>query len=287
VADQLFDRRVKLTVGQEPPTGNFIQLMPTASVITGLRVVFEIEKSLKPEPQKAVVAVYNLSDESRGKFVGKGLRVVLEAGYPDSLAVIYAGHTRDALSARENVDWVTKFECGTNERELAFARVSESFKPGASVFGLVKKCVQAVAKDGGNLNSLEHVITDTFSSGYSAHGNAAQELTNLLEPRGYSWSVQDGRMQILRADEATADEPVLLSPDTGLVGSPELGAPIIKGGPSVLKVKSLLQAKLAPGKRFLLNSHSRSGVFRILKLAHKGDTHGGDWYTEMEAVPSK
>lgn len=283
---QLFDRRVRLTIGQEPPTGDFVRLVPDATVITGLRVQFKVNKSLKPEPQKSTIVVYNLSAESRGKMQGKGLRFVLEAGYPDSLAVIYSGHNRTADHPRQGVDWISKFECGTAERSIKFARISESFKPGASVGDVVKKAVNALVADPGNALDKAKGFVQSFASGYAAHGYAADELTRLLEPLGYGWSIQDGRMQLLGIGESLPEEPVLLSPSTGLIGSPELGSPVTKGGPNLVKIRSLLQPQFAPGKRVLLDSSGRSGVHRIISLAHTGDTAGGDWYSDLETLPA-
>lgn len=282
---QLYDRRVRLTIGQEPKTNNFVQLPPQALVIEGLRVVFRVEKSLRPEPQKVTIAVYNLSPDSQSKLNAKGLRVILEAGYQDSLAQIYAGHTRTADHPKENVDWPSKFECGTNEREISFARISESFQPGAAIGDVVAKCVNALVSDPGNALQKAKELAGTFASGYAAHGAAATELTRLLEPQGLGWSVQDGRMQILGLTETLPEDPVLLSSSTGLIGAPQLGAPAIKGGPSLVQMKSLLQPQFRPGGRVLLNSQSRSGVFRITSLVHTGDTHGGDWFTELETLP--
>lgn len=283
--DQLFDRRVRLTIGQEPPTDNFVQTVPDAAVITGLRISFRVEKSLKPEPQKATVVVYNLSSDSRAKLQGKGLRVVLEAGYPDSLAVIYSGHSRVTDHPRQGVNWLSKFECGTAERAIKFARMSESFKPGAAVGDVVKKTVAALVADPGNALEKANGLAASFSSGYAAHGYAADELTRLLEPHGYTWSIQDGRMQLLGPGETLPESPVDLSPSTGLIGSPELGSPVTKGGPNLVKMRSLLQPQFAPGKRVLLNSSGRSGVHKIISLAHVGDTDGGDWFTDLETLP--
>lgn len=283
---QLFDRRVRLTIGQEPPTGNLVQLMPTAFIFEGLRVQFRIEKSLRPEPQKAQIAVYNLAESSRGQLVGKGLRVQLEAGYPDTLGLIYSGHTRTTDHPKEPTDWVSKFECGTAERAIQFSRVSQSFRPGASLVDVVKGIVPALVQDAGN--ALDAVAgLNGFSSGYAAHGYAADELTRVLTPRGLTWSIQDDRLQILGFNDTLPDEQLVLDENHGLIGTPELGAPVTKGGPSIVKVKSLLDSRFGCGKRFLLNSKARDGVLKIVKLTHIGDTFGADWYTEMECFPVK
>ena len=282
---QLFDRRVRLTIGQEPPTGNFVQTVPDALVIEDLRVVFKIEKSLKKEPQKAEIAIYNLSDAHRGQLTGKGLRVVLEAGYADSMTIIYAGHSRTINHPKEPVDFITKIECGTNERQLQFGHVNESFKPGSLVGNIVKTVAGKLVGDLGNTEQQMADLPDTFASGYVAFGNPADELTRLLSPRGLSWSIQDGRMEILGYDETLADETVDLGPDTGLIGTPELGAPLTKGKPSPLKFKSLLQGRIRCGGRVNLRSANRSGIFKAIAVTHVGDTFGGEWETQIESFP--
>lgn len=261
--------------------------MPQALQITDLRVAFEIKKSLKKEPQTARVAIYNLSAKSRGLLTGKGLRVVLEAGYPDSLAQIYAGHSRTIDHPKESVDWVTRIECGTNERQLQFANVLDSFKPGSKIGEAIKKVAGKLVTDVGNAVQQADAIQDTFASGYAMQGNAGVELTRLLAPLDKSWSIQDGRLEILGFAETLQEETVLISPSTGLIGTPELGAPLKKGRPSPMKIKSLLQSKIRCGGRILLNSKNVSGIYKCTSVTHSGDTHGGDWQTEIEAFPVK
>jgi hypothetical protein len=282
---QLFNRQVRLTIGKEPPTGDFKAQPPTALVLTGLRVVFKVEKSIRPEPQKCEITVYNLSQKSRGQLAGKSLKVVLEAGYENSIAVIYSGHTRTIDHEKQRVDWLSKFECGTNEREISLGRMSASFKPGAKVGDLVKQAVNVLVTDPGNALSKINGMTQTFSSGYAAHGYAAEELTRVLSPMGLAWSIQDGRMQIIGLTETVGGAAIQLDPDHGLIGTPELGAPPTKGGPSLLKIKSLLQARFVPGGKVQLNSAARKGIFKIVKLTHEGDTDSGPWFTELECLP--
>jgi hypothetical protein len=68
------------------------------------------------------------------------------------------------------------------------------------------------------------------------------------------------------------------------VGTPELGSPAEKTKPQTLKVKALLMPELRPGQLFQLNSIAHLGAYKCRKVTHSGDTHGGDWQTEIEAV---
>jgi hypothetical protein len=78
----------------------------------------------------------------------------------------------------------------------------------------------------------------------------------------------------------------VLSPTTGLLGSPEWSTPNKEGKPPTLKVTSLLLPQILPGRRVQLDARAAKGVFKVQQLNHQGDTHEGDWRTEMECVPA-
>lgn len=280
----LYDRRCVLVVGRVPGS-DLTEKTSEALRIEGLRVQFKIEKTDKPEPNKAEIVVYNLKASSRSDLeADRGVRVILSAGYKDSTEQLFSGDSRFVNNKREGVDWITKIEAHDSGRAFKFARVSESFSAGATAKDLVKKLVGALVKDPGNALKKAEELTRTFANGHTLSGSAAQELTELLEPEGYTWSMQDGRMEILKEGETTDDEVLKVSPDTGLIGSPEMGAPEKKKGPAHLKCKLLLRS-VKPGQRFQLESAGRNGVYRARVVRMTGDTHGGDWYTEVEATP--
>lgn len=281
----LFDRRCVVTVGREPPN-NFVQTVPDALRIEGLRTTFSLELDDKPEPNVATVAVYNLSADSRAQLQGKGFRLILAAGYAEETETIFSGDVRNFSTTRDGPDLVTKFEIGDGERAFRFARVSESFGHGTPFSAVLTKVIKAVASDPGNALQVAAGVAGQFSSGYVVHGRAAPELSKLLAPHGFQWSVQGGRLQILGEGEYTADEGPLVSSSTGMVGSPEAGAPDKKTGRFSLRVKSLLLPRMRPGQRFQIRAESHSGTWLAKKVKHVGDTHGGDWHTEIEAVPS-
>jgi hypothetical protein len=79
---------------------------------------------------------------------------------------------------------------------------------------------------------------------------------------------------------------VLLSPASGLIGSPELGSPDHSGLPSVLKAKSLLIARVQPGDRVNIESAHVSGFFQVMKVVHTGDSASPtSWHTDYELRP--
>lgn len=279
----LYDRRCVLTVGKLPPADNYVLQVPDALQVEGLRVTFKITRDAKPQPNTGEFTIFNLSESSRAELQGKGFRVILQAGYGDQVAQIFSGDVRAFAHSHEGPDWITSVQAGDGERAYARARVSQSWRPGVQVRDVVAGTIKALQVDPGNALKRAQELAGEFSSGYVQHANASLELSRLLEPFDLGWSIQDGRLEILGPGEVLPDAPPLVSPDTGLIGSPTVAAPTKRGDPFTLKVKSLLMPGMRPGRSFTLSSATRSGTFRAVKVTHTGDTHGGEWYTEIEA----
>lgn len=276
---KLFERVVRLTV-------DGVQ-------IEQLRVSFKIKKTLSKEPNDCEVTVYNLAKENRVRFQKKGAHVVLEAGYKDSLGQIFNGDSRVASSAQMGPDWVTKILLGDGERAYRYSNVSESFRPGTPTADVFARIANGMGLDAASAVGLaKDAITGIFRNGFTASGRSSDVVDKLLKSHNLSWSIQDGRLQVLGEDEYSGLTRVDLSPTTGLVGSPEYGTPPKNSPtkprkPPLLKVKSLLQATIRPGCKIRVESENVKGDFRVEQVEHTGDTHGNEWYSESEVIQLK
>lgn len=282
----LFDRRCIVLFGPPPKPDTFDLDEPTAVRVEGLRVTFKIAKDLQSTPNTSEITIYNLASASRAKLEGKGQRIVLVAGYPGSEAQIFSGDIRRVTTAQQGPDRVTKIEAGDGERAIAFARVTDSYAPGTSLTDVVVRTVKKLASDPAGAIQKAASFVGEFSSGYAQFGKASTELTRLLSPIGHTWSIQDGRVEILGEGESVADTAPLLSPSTGLVGSPTFGTSEKKSGKATMKCRSLLLPRLRPGQKVVLDSLTLRGQFRTTKVTHAGDTAGNDWYSDIEATPT-
>ena len=111
-----------------------------------------------------------------------------------------------------------------------------------------------------------------------------------------SWSIQDGKLQMVRVSGYLAGEAVVLTHETGLIGTPEQTN-------EGIKVRCLLNPRLRIGGRIKLDNKSiqqaktelkqatqtapkmdNDGFYRILKVEFSGDTKGNDWYADMICV---
>jgi hypothetical protein len=258
---------------------------------TGLDLIFSVEKSIRHTPNKASIKVLNLSAATRAKVDelsltrrrGTGrIRVVLEAGYKDRIGVILQADLRNGKSYQDGPTWVTELTGEDAGRSYQWSRVNRTFDSGATVLQVARACVEAMGVGTGNLEEALASARlagggNTFLAGTVVSGSAPQELLGLLRSCGYTYSVQDGVIQVLRRGEAIQRTAVSLSDGTGLVGNPQ------KNLDGTVAIRALLNPDIYPGRQLRVTSNTLSGTFRARKVTYQGETSGVPWYCEVEA----
>ncbi len=266
------------------------RLQLDTKLLTDLRIAFHIEKSLKPRPNQAEIKIWNLSEETRKRFV-KEVYVSLEAGYGSELNSIFVGNLHTFDHVRQGPNWVTSVRIGDGSKEVKKARINTSFRPGTKPEEIVRTITErltqsfstggfdvklaagnAVAK--ARAGDLQGAMKD-FTQGFVAIGGAFDELTRIGNNMGYDVSIQDKEIVWLGPNQTTGAKDFVLSPSTGLIGSPEFAED------NHVKCRALLNGQLRPGRGVLLKSDSFNGRYRIDRCLMQGDTHGQDWYVEM------
>ena len=249
-----------------------------------LRVTFQIEKSLTESANTAEISVYNLAEQTRAKVSEKALLTTLEVGYSGQSSIIFKGQLEAGTNQRDGVDWVTSFQSTDGGKQLRESRINVSFKT-ISASDAMQKIVNALgvgigtAKEKIAQGNIRGALDD-FKNGLVLSGPTKRELTRLTKTLGYDWSVQDGQLQLLAARDAIEPgDAIVLNPDTGLIGSPE------SGENGVIDARALLIPQLTPGRVVRLESRQIEGFYRVEKVAYQGDTHGQDWYADLELKP--
>jgi hypothetical protein len=253
-----------------------------------LRVSFTVTKTAKKEPNVCEVAISNLNEDTRRRLKGKGSKVFLQAGHEETMGTLFTGDARTVEHLREGPTTLTRIKCGDGERAYAFAHASQGWAAGVRAADVVAYLVTALGVQPGNAITKVRAYRGPlhqFANGYTVHGRASTELNALLKSMGFAWSIQDGALQVLEPGESAQATALVLSPDSGLVGSPEHGTPDKKGNPSVMKCKSTLLPELRPGRRIILDARDTKGTYRVVSVRHRGDTHSGDWHSELECLP--
>lgn len=251
----------------------------------GLDVAFRIEKSLKKNPNRCELQIWNLNEDHRAQLQEReDIPVRVEVGYDNQKPkLLFLGNLREAASFREGPDIRTEINSGDGEKKHRGARVNETLPPGATVQKALDILSQKLGIGTGNLARFSSGIglegvSKKFGGGAVLSGNASRELDALIRSAGLEYSIQDNQIQITQKRQSVDQEAVLLSPDTGLIGSPA------RGSDGIVEARSLLNADLQPAKRVRFESREVTGFFRVEKVEFFGEIHGNDWFADLECL---
>lgn len=270
------------------------QFFPTngtkATRISALHATFSIERQHRfsdgatthPQPNTCRISIWNLASGTRAALEYKPTYVRLEAGYDDETRLLFEGDILFATSRREGTDWVTELQLTDGGRAMREARVNRSYKAGVTARTALRDVCLAMGVDPPRETALSQLAAQ-YVSGVTLYGPASRELTRILAPHGLSWSIQNGRLQILSDTDDRDRTQIPVSQDTGLISSPEFGAPDKPGKRPVLSGKMLLHPGVLPGSLLKIQSLTANGVFRVDRVTHDGSSWTGDYMTAFEA----
>ena len=286
---QLFDRKVKLVLASnlDPEKwevdGRFFRAFTRETTIGELRMAFRIEKSLKKQPNKCEITINNLVRRTRAEFQTSPAHIAFSAGYAGTVKQLYKGDILYAPSRKEGTEWLTEVQAGTGAQAFRHGRVSQTFKAGTDLKTLVVRAAKSMGLSVPKSIQEGKEMLSKIRSGVTLDGLSHREMSRLLDAKGLGWSVQDDQLQIIRDGDTNKAQAIVISPELGMIGSPEMGTPEAKGKAPILKVKTLLDGDITPGGLLQVNSRDITGNFKILRVIHVGDTHGQPWYSEVEA----
>lgn len=255
-------------------------------MVRDLRVTLNVQRTLESQPSAATIVVSNLSERTRAELQEKPLRVQVDVGYDDDEATLFVGDVVHTSSRRVGTDWETTLQLGDGARAHRHARVTRSFRGGVTKRDAIREVARAMGLSLPRSVDEAGDLLEKLDGGLSLSGLAEAQMTKLLGLSGRTWSIQSGQLQILGPTEVRNDEAVLITADTGMIGSPESGAPKNPGEPSVVKVSVTMDPRLVPGGRVKVESRRVSGLFKIERVTHVGDTHGPNWTSTVEGVAS-
>lgn len=287
-----FKRIAKLIAWREtiPPATSFVTKPLTRGEqleITDLRIKFSVARSLTRTPNQADVWVYNLAESTRADLEVKPLAVQVSAGFDGEARLLFDGDLRFGMSEQEGPTWTTLLQLGDGDRAYANARINRSYKEGTSYRTVLTDVAHSMGGELPARLARDPALDRQFGAGEVASGYSRDNLSRLLGPFGYHWSLQNGMLEILRDDQVTNSTAILIDKDHGLIGTPKFGTPARSGKPPHVTVKCQINPEIGPGCLVNLVSRSKSGFFRVETARHRGDTHGGSdaWLTEAEIKP--
>lgn len=271
----LFDRIAKLNVGTS--AGETLR-------IEDMRIVFSIEKSIYSETKSvnlSKITIYNLSKPTRNAISEIDDLCVLQVGYREQgLTTIFSGDITEVTHNTTPPDITTVLSLGDGYTTMRDAYSNVSFGKDTNIKRIIEKLVDDLTLSAKNfdLSAIKDVI---FKAGFQSSAPTRDILTELSKIGDFDWSIQNDRLKIQLKNITSGEEIVLLTPQTGLIDSPER-ITFIEDGQNQKKgyqIKSLMVPQVIPNDFIAVQSNeiTRKTLFRVVDIRHDGDTHGRDW----------
>lgn len=262
-----------------------------------LRVTFQTRKGDVETPNSAEIRIYNLAPATASRMKREFTRVVLQAGYQNNLGIIFDGNIRQRRQGRENgTDTWLELIAADGDQAYNWAVVNTTLAAGSTPADRVQVCQQAFEAKGVGAGYRPELGNTTLPRGKVMYGMARKFMRETADTTGCSWSIQDGTMIMVPYTAYLPGEAVVLTHETGLVGTPEQTN-------EGIKVRCLLNPRLRINGRIKLNNTSiqaaktdlkmsaqrppkmdTDGFYRIIKCEFCGDTRGNDWYADMVCI---
>lgn len=264
-----------------PKKLNFSQV-----VIQDLEVKFKIEHTLRKNPNTCDITIFNCAPDTQAFLQQKPLVCQIAAGYNGVARLLFEGDVRFAMTELKSPNYETLLQLGDGDCNHRFSRVRRSYKGGTTIRQVITDCVTSFGYSIPSNLSRDPALDRQITGGTVSHGPAKDELTRLLAPLGYTWSIQNGVFQALGATEAVSGHAWPVDQHHGMIGTPNFGSPPRSGKPPHMKVRMELYPELTCGCLIDLTSKTKSGRFRVERVTHEGSSIGdGDFVTEIEIMP--
>lgn len=295
-------RKVQVVVGRSG----------TGLLIENLRVQFEVAKTVESSPNVAIVKIYNLHPDNEAKIKNEFDEVLLNAGYEEAMRLVFRGNIKHVYRYRDHNDYITEIEAGDGDKDFRKAVMNETLAAGTTTGQLVDRAVGTFKGVGGTSKGHVQVNDRARRRGKVISGNTRDVLHDVARESGANWSIQDGQLVIVSANDVLPDETIVIRADTGMLGAPEIND---KG----IAVKCLMNPQIRPNGTIQLDNNDikakrvqaqslatqrekketnpplgrenealarldPDGVYKVIKVTHKGDNRGQDWVSEIECI---
>lgn len=288
----------KSTVDLDTKISSTTKSSSTLYLIEHHQITFNIKKDNNKDPNQGEITVFNLSDDTVNyinRSIRNNLAVALAVGYEgQELMMIFKGTVQWVSDTFNGTERRTVLHCLDGGINISEARTSRSYPKGTKVKTIVSDLVKDLGTTEGNI----HIDTDeTVSSSVAMCGNTSHYLESICRGIDHNVSIQDGSVYVTPRSQMSGARSAYISPETGLIGSPEPFHNDIKPAAKTtkkskkakkptdgVKFRCQINGAILPEKTIWLKSRNYDGGFKVVSVTHTGDKEGREWITEVESV---
>jgi hypothetical protein len=267
----------------------------TALDVSQLRVIFEIEKIALQIANYAFIKIYNLNEVTENAIINEGARVIVEAGYDNGIyGTIFDGKILQFLRSKEdNLDYVLTLVCLDGDSFLSNNYINLTLNAGQNK----RQVIEAVCNQAMVTTEIGRVSPDISSErlprGKVLFGDPKQYLRDVAKDQRAGFYVENGKVYIERATDIAEGSALVLTPKTGLIGTPEQTQEGV-GFRTLLDPRIKLKTMIKLDQSYIRQLQQQIGQYPVIldqdgqyqayRVRHIGDSRGNDWYTEVDGV---
>lgn len=187
-----FNRSVKVEI--TPKKANGVE--GKKITIEGLRVKFNVQKTLDAALNTATIDIYNMNSGNRGavsfkynlyqaldKAVGAfGGRVDLIAGYKGDEKLLFSGEMTESSSPRDGSEYITRINAKTKAEVLTKKRINKTYPKGTTYSTIIGQVInEAGESPGAEVQAYINQIAGTtkIASSETIKGNLAKVISDI------------------------------------------------------------------------------------------------------------
>lgn len=300
-------RSCQLLVGKN---GNGDVSPTTGLLIEGLRIQFDITKTIYRTPNVGTIKVYNLNSATEGRILKEFNDVILRGGYVgggQKPVEFFRGNVVFGSAYRDNVSRICEVNVKDGDKDFHNAWVNFTLAAGHTDADVIREVVKTFsATTTGHVHGKN--LFKKHGRGRTYSTTARNVLDQIARDNKAEWSIQNGKLYLVPVDSTLPLPAFEVSPETGLLGVPEAND---KG----ISMKVLFDPKFLPGCKVWLKSNEvkikrlkpaiegqkrklkgpnvparldPDGIYKVYAVHGVGDTRGEEasqsWFAELKCV---
>ncbi len=275
--------------------------------VSDLRCVFKTKASIDTIAQTCTLVVYNMNAATEKEIIEEGFQIAIFGGYDEGqYGQVYIGDVVQIFRNRENgIDYRLEIIAIAGAKEYCSNFVKSTMAAGSTP----REQVNQIAKSADRKLSVgevsEELQKNPLPRGKVLFGTPAKYLRDMcIWNDANFWSGADGKLVLKTVEQVIPeDQVIVLTPTTGLVGTPAYSDDGIHIK-MLLDPRVVLQSLIkidndiihrqamqfsADGKQNAnaINQNmifDKDGEYQVFTVEHSGDTYGDEWITSVVAA---
>lgn len=212
--DVIFGRKYRITVTDAQ--GNGID-------VSELRCTFNIVKTIQMQPNTSEVTIYNLNAQTENSIMMYGARVTVEAGYEGTqFGLIFDGDILQTIREKEDsTTYKLTILALDSDRAINFDIANYSIVRGQTARSIVENITNK-AQYPVFLGSISDKLdSSTLTRGKVMFGRSSDYLRQIAKTYSLQYYMDDGKLNLINMEDLPEGEAFELSPESGLIGTPQ------------------------------------------------------------------